>query len=123
MPEQFENKVQEFDKNETDRIELKQEKTRLFYTGVGVCVSNVLSTILQLMNTENKNTAVTIGKEVIEQVAEKGINYYFSKRRKLLGKRFRLDNPELYNIDGTAKIISDKVRIEDEKELALSATV
>ena len=119
--EQFDNGVQEHDETMPERSQLKQERNKLFYTGAVVCVSNILSTILQLTDTENKNTAVKIGKEAIEQVAEKGINYYFSKRRKLLGKRFRLDNPELFNIDGTAKIISDKVRIEDEKELAVQA--
>ena len=122
LPEQFENKSKDPNsfRKEESRV-LQKERTRLFHTGVAVCTSNVLSTILQLMNTENSSTAVKTTKDVVEKVAEKGINYYFSKRRKLLGRRFRLDNPALYNIDGTAKIISDKVKIEDEKELAAKA--
>ena len=121
LHEQFQNNSVDSNNLSPEAKRLKQERTRLFHAGVSVCVSNVLSSILQLIDTENSNIAVKTAKEIVEKVAEKGINYYFSKRRKLLGKRFRLDNPELYNIDGTAKIISDKVKIEDEKELAAKA--
>lgn len=122
LPEQFENISDDTaNLNNEEKLTLQKERTRLFHKGLTVCTSNILATLLQLIDTEESSAAVKIGKKVVEEVADKGINYFFSARRKLLGKKHRLDNPELYNIDGTAKIILDKVRIEDEKELAVKA--
>ena len=105
LPEQFDNQA--------NSNGLQKEREHSFYAGAATCLANVISTGIQFINPENKY--LKLGKDITEVVAERGVNYYFSKRRKLLGKKHRLDNPELYNIDGTVKIISDKVRIEDEK--------
>ena len=119
LPEQFQNKIKRYDQNEKEGLELQKERNNLFHTGVAVCSLNILSTILQLV--ESDNAVMNTSKEIVDELAERGINCYFSRRRELKGREFRLNNDELYNLDGTAKIISDKVKIEDEKELAESA--
>ena len=119
LPEQFENQAQEYDENNPGLNKLKTEKNRLFYTGVASCSANILSTVFKFVNPENEYLKMGLG--IFNELADKGINYNFSRRRQLIGKKHRLRNPELYNPDGTAKIISDKVKIEDEKELAAKA--
>ena len=121
LPEYRENTSKNNKDLSLESQSLMEERNRLFYKQSTVCAANVLATILQLINTENSNIAIKITKGLTEEVADKGINYIFSDRRKLLGRKYRLDNPELYNIDGTAKIISDKVKIEDEKDLEVQA--
>jgi len=121
LPEYFDNKKQKPDEMTHEKLKLREEGNRLFYKQSTVCAANVLATMLQLIDAENSNTAMKVTKSITEEVADKGINYIFSDRRKLLGRKYRLDNPELYNIDGTAKIISDKVKIEEEKDLVAQA--
>jgi len=111
LPEQFDNSKQNPDDITPEKLILRQERNRLFYKQATVCAANTLVTMLQLIDAENSNVAIRVTKSLAEEVADKGINYVFSDRRKLLGKKYRLDNPELYNIDGTIKIISDKVKI------------
>ena len=110
LPEQFENQIQPYAKNNPELNKLKEERNRLFYTGAGTCFANVLSTFLKLVSTESKH--IQTGIKVIDELAESGINYFFSRRRELIGKEYRLNNPEVYITNGKAKIISDKASSE-----------
>ena len=111
LPEQFANQMQPYSKNNPDLNRLKEERNQLFYTGAGTCFANVLSTFLKLASTENK--CIQTGIKVIDELAENGVNYFFSRRRELAGKEYRLYNPEVYTSNGKANIISDKVSLEN----------
>ena len=79
---------------------------------------NVLSTILKFFRFKDESAKVFMG--VFNEVADKGIPLYLSRRRELLGIKFRVDNPELFNEDHSPKIISDKLFSEAPvKEFAL----
>lgn len=114
LPEQLENRLTKNGEENHEIKELKSERDRLFYTGVTNCSLSIVSSILKLANIENKY--LKIGEGVLDELLDKGIQHYFSKRRELRGKKFRLDNPELFNSNGTPKIISSKIKKQNEQE-------
>ena len=122
LPEYLQNKMQEHSVECEEVNKLKTQRNRLFYTGIATCSSSIISTLLKLVNIESKN--LKLGLKVMDEFLDKGISYYFSKRRELRGKDFRLFNQDLFNPDGTAKIISDKIQnIEQISDVQVGAGV
>lgn len=114
MPEQFDNQMQKISQNNKGINALKAQKNKLFYSGVIICSASIISTLLKLINPENR--LFKFSEKLIDQIVDKGIPYYFSERRELRGRGFRLSNPELFNSDGTSKIISDKVCAQEKPQ-------
>ncbi|GEM_PF-2432002 len=107
IPEYYENKLLEYSDTDLEVNKLKNERNKLFPIGISSCIINLLSVGFKLFNIENKY--LKMARDFYDGIADKSISYYFSKRRKLLGRKHGLANPELYNLDGTQKIISDKL--------------
>ena len=79
-------------------INLRETRKKTFYTGASVCLMNIASIFLKFFNFENR--FLSTGIKIYNEVADKGISYYLSKRRELLGKKFKLDNSELFTKAG-----------------------
>ncbi len=102
LPEYLENKkIKRKDLNKEEE-KLKDTRNTLFYTGATVCGMNILSTALKLFKIENKDLKFAMS--IYDEIADKGIPYFLSWRRHVLGAKFRFDNPELFEIDGRPKV-------------------
>ncbi len=105
LPEHWENKKLELKEKESKKksldknvIELREARKKTFYTGASVCLMNIASIFLKFFNFENR--FLNTGVKIYNEIADKGISYYLSKRRELLGKKFKLDNSELFTKAG-----------------------
>lgn len=107
IPEYCENKIKDYPKENIESEKLRHNKNKLFYIGLSSCLMNVASIFLKLFNIDDKKY-LQIARDIYDGLADKGISYYFSRRRELLGREDRLFNPQLYNTDDSPKIISDK---------------
>ena len=94
-----ENPSYKLDKNV---IELREARKKTFYTAATVCLMNFASIFLKFFNFENR--FLNTGVKIYNEIADKGIPYYLSKRRELLGKKFKLDNSELFTETWDPKI-------------------
>ena len=121
IPEQFENKLMKEEENNPEFNKLKQNRSKLFAIGLSVCSGNVFSIGLKLFEGRFENKYSKAGIEIYDSLCEKGLSLYLSFRRHLKGEEDRLIFSEQYNLDGTPKIISDKVKIEEEKDLEVQA--
>lgn len=110
LPEYLENKKIDRKKLNSEEERLKDTRNTLFYTGATVCGMNVLSVILKLFKIKSEDLKFAMS--IYDEIADKGIPYFLSWRRNVLGAKFRFDNPELFEIDGKPKVF-----IKAEKEL------
>ena len=114
FPEQYENELME-PKTSQEVKKLKSDKNNLYYSGMVTFLSNVFAVGTKLLNIENKY--LRFARDIFDEITDKGVAYYFSKRRNLIGRKHKIDNSELYNADGSVKIISDKLEeLEKEEE-------
>ncbi len=100
LPEHLENIKHSKDKTNDEVNKLSQKRKNLFYMGTATCFMNIASVFLKLFGLEKiENKVFKTEIEVYNEVADKAIPYYLSKRRELLGTKFKLDNSELFNRD------------------------
>ena len=97
LPEHLENIKHGKDKTNDKVNKLSQKRKNLFYVGTATCFMNIASVFLKLFGLEKfENKVIKIGIEIYNEIADKAIPYYLSKRRELLGAKCKLDNPELF---------------------------
>lgn len=109
LPDFFENKkISKIDsKNNEELTIFKKKRQNLFAIGATVCGLNIGSVFLKLFN-PNENKFLKTLTDLIYEISDKGIPYFLSKRRSILGTKFRIDNPELFNVDGMPKVKFDE---------------
>lgn len=101
LPEYLENKKTDINSSDPETIKLKSKRNASFYTAVSVFTMNIISVFLKLFKFENRALKLSI--DIYDEIADKGIPFYLSWRRHILGHKFRVDNPELFESGGMPK--------------------
>jgi hypothetical protein len=87
--------TERFQKAEIDNLkEFNREKRNLAYVGFASLPLSVLNTALKFFSFENPFGNKV--KNIIDDLSCAVSNKFFSHRRHLIGKQFRLENPEFY---------------------------
>lgn len=74
--------------------DLYKKKKALTYIGISCVPLSIINSFLKLTKTENGFLQKSIG--ILEEISDYLISKFFSERRYIMGKQFRILNPEFY---------------------------